>query len=75
MPEIAGNAAIYFDPFNPDSIADVISRLCGDVRLQNELRFRAEKRAKQLSWDDCGKTVWKAAQKAHKNYMKRKRIR
>lgn len=50
MPEIAGDAAIYFDPYCSDDMASVIRRLCGDEALRSELSVRAARRASDFSW-------------------------
>ena len=45
MPEIAADAALYFDPDSPDSIATALTRLMSDAPLRTELRRRAQARA------------------------------
>jgi glycosyltransferase involved in cell wall biosynthesis len=37
LPEIAGEAAIYFDPRSPGGIAEAITRLMSDLQLQADL--------------------------------------
>ncbi len=66
MTEVAGGAAKLFDPYNPNSIAKVILQVISNKKLQNELRKKANKRAKELSWDKCGEIIWKAAKNAVK---------
>jgi glycosyltransferase involved in cell wall biosynthesis len=41
MPEISGDAASYFDPFDPQDIARVLKALLTDADLRRELRRRA----------------------------------
>ncbi len=48
MPEIAGEAALYFDPDSPASIAGVLTRLMGDALLREHLRARARARAAEF---------------------------
>ncbi len=45
--EVCGDAALYFDPWNVDSMADAIIRLRDDASLQERLRFQARERLKQ----------------------------
>ena len=45
MPEIAADAAIYFDAADPGSIAAALRRLLGDAALRADLRGRALERA------------------------------
>ncbi|MBN1899490.1 MAG: glycosyltransferase family 4 protein [Spirochaetes bacterium] len=71
MTEVAGKAAVYFDPFNPDSIADAILMVCQDRCLQQELRKKAYRRALELSWKRCGQVIWQATEFAYKQYLNR----
>lgn len=58
LPEVAGDAALYFDPRNPDSIADAILRLYSDPVLAPQLRAAGRKRLNQFSWTQAArKTV------------------
>lgn len=51
MPEIAGPAARYFDPHDPESIARALDQILSDEALRRELRERAIRRAENFSWD------------------------
>jgi glycosyltransferase involved in cell wall biosynthesis len=51
MPEVAGNAALLFDPSDPAAIRDAIERLIGDARLRERLRSTGVERAAQFSWE------------------------
>ncbi|MFN0087841.1 MAG: glycosyltransferase family 4 protein [Blastocatellia bacterium] len=51
MPEIAGPAARYFDPHDPESIARTLDDLLSDDALRTELREHAILRAGEFSWD------------------------
>lgn len=53
FPEIGGNACIYFDPLQPDSIAAVIEDVLMHEELRNSLRERGFKRAAGFSWQKC----------------------
>jgi len=48
LPEVAGDAAEYFDPRKPDDIARVLERLATCPALTDELRIRGEARLQQL---------------------------
>jgi glycosyltransferase involved in cell wall biosynthesis len=50
VPEVAGDAALLFDPTRPEEIADAISRVLRDAELAARLRRRGEDRAAQFSW-------------------------
>lgn len=49
LPEVAGDAADYFDPRSPGSIADAIRRVCTDARYQSELSRAGMRRAAQFT--------------------------
>jgi glycosyltransferase involved in cell wall biosynthesis len=51
LPEVAGNAAVLVDPYDPSSIADGIHQVLTDERLRRELRGRGLTRAHQFSWE------------------------
>lgn len=72
MPEIAGDGAVYFDPYNPDSIVGVVRRLCADDLWRAELRRMAALRAEQFSWSACGDAVWQGAAMAVEAFDRRK---
>jgi glycosyltransferase involved in cell wall biosynthesis len=50
LPEVAGDAAICFDPFNSNAIADAITRVYQDPVLRNTLITNGQKRLKDYSW-------------------------
>jgi glycosyltransferase involved in cell wall biosynthesis len=53
MPEILGDAGIYFDPQNPDSIADAIRTLAVSPELRSQKAAAAAAAARQFSWSRC----------------------
>jgi glycosyltransferase involved in cell wall biosynthesis len=74
VPEIVGDAGEYFDPTSVESIADTIVRVFRDPARQTALRERARNRAKQLSWDECGVQIWRAATTASARYKEREAL-
>ena len=50
MPEVAGDAAEYFDPGNVESSTKTIDRLLKDAELRANLSRKAKDRAKGFSW-------------------------
>ena len=50
IPEVAGDAAFYVDPYSTDSIAGGIKKVFNDKNLQSELSTKGLKRAKLFSW-------------------------
>jgi glycosyltransferase involved in cell wall biosynthesis len=51
LPEVAGDAALLFDPADPAAIRGAIERLLGDAELRAELRRRGLARAASFSWE------------------------
>ncbi|MHB1809363.1 MAG: glycosyltransferase family 4 protein [Solirubrobacteraceae bacterium] len=50
LPEVAGDAAILFDPRSETEIAGAIERLLGDAREAQRLRRAGRERASRFSW-------------------------
>ena len=50
MPEVLGEAALYFDPTNIEDIAQAMYKLATTFRLQKELRDKGFRQAKKYSF-------------------------
>ena len=50
LPEVAGEAALLFDPHQPVEIAGAIDRLLGDSALRANLREKGKRRAADFTW-------------------------
>lgn len=50
FPEIAGDAALYFDPDRASELCAALLRLLGDAALAADLRARGRARAAQFTW-------------------------
>lgn len=53
MPEIVGNAAVYFYPEKPDDIARTLRGLIESPQLRTELAQVSYQKAQQFSWQRC----------------------
>lgn len=53
IPEVAGDAALYFDAYNPEDIAEKIHQLESSEALRNELIEKGNIVAQQYSWQRC----------------------
>lgn len=71
MPEICGNAAVVFNPFDSKSIANTLKKLCFDEKLPYKMRRLASERAKELSWERCGQAIWRFIPKALSHFQQR----
>ena len=57
LPEVAGDAAILVDPYDPRAIADGIFRVLTDETLRRDLRRKGLARAHQFSWEQSVRRV------------------
>jgi glycosyltransferase involved in cell wall biosynthesis len=57
LPEVCGDAALYFDPLDPGSIAEAVLRLLRQPELRATLRCRGLERARQFTWDRSAETA------------------
>jgi glycosyltransferase involved in cell wall biosynthesis len=51
LPEIGGDAALYFEPRDVDGLEAQLRRLLGDEVLRNELIERGRRRAAEFRWE------------------------
>lgn len=51
LPEVGGDAPLYFDPHDIDGLAHVIARVTGYSAIQDEMRAKSLARAKVFSWE------------------------
>jgi glycosyltransferase involved in cell wall biosynthesis len=63
LPEVAGDAAIYCDPFDINSIAKGMIELFEDKNLKMELSQNGLKRSQEFSWDQSVEKVWTCLEK------------
>lgn len=58
LPEVAGNSAIYCDPFDTNSIAKGMVELFDNKQLREELSQNGLKRSQEFSWNQSADKVW-----------------
>jgi glycosyltransferase involved in cell wall biosynthesis len=63
LPEVAGNAALYADPYSIDSILEQMIALTSDDKLYKRLITTGFERLKIFSWDQTASLVWKSIEK------------
>ena len=51
LPEVAGDAALLFDPEDVDAIGDAVERLLSDTELAGRLRDAGRRRAALFTWE------------------------
>ena len=64
MPEIAGDAAVLVDPYNPDQLAEAMVNLQHDDNLRNTLIEKAIARKGLFTWDRTADLLWETIEKA-----------
>lgn len=50
LPEIGGEAALYFDPEDEESLRDAVASLLGSEAVRDSLMARGKKRVEEFSW-------------------------
>ena len=58
LPEICGDAALYFDPNDPAALAEAAGRLMSDAALRDSMRAAGQARAAQFSWRNTARGVF-----------------
>jgi glycosyltransferase involved in cell wall biosynthesis/subtilisin family serine protease len=57
IPEIAEDAAVFFNPSNPDDMANAMISVLDDKELRRRLVKAGEERVKQFSWKKCAEGI------------------
>jgi glycosyltransferase involved in cell wall biosynthesis len=63
LPEVAGDAAVLVDPYDPEAIADGMYRVLTDDMLRYSMRAKGIERARQFSWEQSVRRVHDIYQK------------
>ena len=58
LPEVAGEAAVYCDPFNVDEISKGLEKLDSNAALRVELSKKGLEQAKNFSWNKSAEIIW-----------------
>jgi alpha-1,3-rhamnosyl/mannosyltransferase len=51
LPEVAGDAALYFDPYSVHGIADALGELIGDRVVADRLAAAGREREREFTWE------------------------
>lgn len=62
LPEVGGDAAIYFNPKDRDEMEIKIQKVLNDIRLRKELIEKGKKRVKDFSWNKMAEETLKIYQ-------------
>ncbi len=66
MPEIAGDAALFTDPFSVSSIAGAMCKIYEDPLLRKSLIEKGRLRRQEFSWQKTADKLWACIEKTHK---------
>lgn len=55
LPEVGADAALYFDPHNPDAIGQVIRKLLTDAEIRQALVSKGLERAARFPWKEAAR--------------------
>lgn len=67
MPEVGGEAAIYFDPFNEEDMAVKIDKVLQDETLRKTMIAKGLERVKEYSWEKCAAETLRVYREVIKN--------
>lgn len=65
LPELLLDSGVYFDPFEPQSIADAIYKIVSSHSLRSEIALRASSRAAEFSWKRCADETFSFIARIH----------
>ena len=57
LPEVGGDAVLYFDPADVKGLSAALKRLCDEPSLGDELILRGRRRLEAFSWERCAQQV------------------
>lgn len=67
LPEVGGDACLYFDPHDKIDLRNKISQIVDDNRLREDLVKKGNARVKQFSWEKCGRETLSVLQNVASN--------
>jgi len=62
LPEVGGDAVLYFDPASDEELARAITRLLDDPDLCRDLTARGLEQAAGFTWRDSARRIWQRIQ-------------
>jgi alpha-1,3-rhamnosyl/mannosyltransferase len=63
--EVAGDAAVFVDPQDPDALARSMDELLGNEGLRKHLAEKGLERARGFSWERCAAATLRVYERAH----------
>lgn len=63
IPEVAGDAALYIEPTQPETIGFAMKKIFTDTKLRNDLIEKGFVQSRKFSWDKTANAVWESIEK------------
>lgn len=57
MPEVLGDAAVFFNPYNKSDMAEKIARVISNKSLRENLIKKGERQVRNYSWWECARST------------------
>lgn len=57
LPEVLGDSALYFDPYDIADMADAMRKVISDDELRDSLKIKGRENIKRFSWDTSAEKV------------------
>lgn len=67
MPEVGGDSAVYFDPYNEEDMAEKIGRVLQDETLRKTMIAKGLEKVKEYSWEKCAAETLQVYREVIKN--------
>jgi glycosyltransferase involved in cell wall biosynthesis len=67
MPEVLGDAGVYFNPESPEEISDALEKLITDRVLRETSAWSAYEEAKKYSWEKCADQTFRFIREVYEN--------
>ena len=68
MPEVAGDAALFANPYSVKSIADAMEKIYSDSDFRNKLIEKGKTQRQKFSWDKTAGKFWDSIEKVMYDY-------
>jgi len=62
MPEVAGDAALFVDPFSPEDISKALTKIATNPELRKSLISKGKIRKEKFNWQNTADKLWDAIQ-------------
>jgi len=66
IPEVAGDAVLYINPSNPETITSAMKKIYTDAKLRENLIEKGIAQSRKFSWDKTAKAFWESIEKVLK---------